>query len=51
MLYESAHVPPPIVYSDPMPLEPPQIGPLPPPEVVGGQIPLEHMAQLLATAL
>ena len=45
---ESAYVPTPIVQSDPMP---PQTGPPPPPEVVGGQIPLEQMAQLLATAL
>ena len=45
---ESAYVPPPTVQSDPMP---PQTGPPPPPEVVGGQIPLEQMAQLLATAL
>ena len=30
---------------------PPQTGPPPPPEVVGGQIPLEKMAQLLGTAL
>ena len=45
---ESAYVPPPTVQSDPMP---PQTGPPPPPEVVGGQIPLEKMAQLLATAL
>ena len=45
---ESAYVSPPIVQSDPMP---PQTGPPPPPEVVGGQIPLEQMAQLLATAL
>ena len=45
---ESAYFPPPIVHSDPMP---PQSGPPLPPEVVGGQIPLEQMAQLLATAL
>ena len=45
---ESAYVPPPIVQSDPMP---PQTGPPPSPEVVGGQIPLEQMAQLLATTL
>ena len=45
---ESAYVPPPTVQSDPMP---PQTGPPPPPEVVGGQIPLEQMAQLLATEL
>ena len=45
---ESAYVPPPTVQSDPMP---PQTGPPPPPEVVGGHIPLEQMAQLLATAL
>ena len=45
---ESAFVLPPTVLSDPMP---PQTGPPPPPEVVGGQIPLEQMAQLLATAL
>ena len=48
---ESAYVPPPIVQSDPMPSELPQTEPPPPPEVVGGQIPLEQMAQLLATAL
>ena len=42
---ESAHVPPPTGHSDPMPSEPPS------PEVVGGQIPLEQMAQLLSTAL
>ena len=30
---------------------PPRIGSPPSPEVVGGQIPLEQMAQLLATAL
>ena len=48
---ESAHVPLPTVHSDPMPSEPPQTGPSPPPEVVGEQIPLEHIAQLLATAL
>ena len=42
---ESTHVPLPTVHSDPMPSEPP------PPEVVGGQIPLEQMAQLLAIAL
>ena len=34
-----------------MPSEPPQTGPPPPSEVVGGQLPLEQMAQLLATAL
>ena len=34
-----------------MPPEPLQTEPPPPPEVVGGQIPLEQMAQLLATAL
>ena len=45
---EYAYVPPPTVQSDPMP---PQTGPPPPPEVVGGQISLEQMAQLLATAL
>ena len=45
---ESAYVPPPTVQSDPMP---PQTGPPPPPEVVGEQIPLEQMAQLLANAL
>ena len=44
---ESAYVPPPTVQSDPMP---PQTGLPTPPEVVGGQIPLEQMAQLLATA-
>ena len=48
---ESAHVPLPTVHSDPMPSEPPQTGLPPPPEVVGGQIPLEQMAQLLAIAL
>ena len=48
---EFVHVPPPTVHSDPMSLEPPQTGPKPPPKVVGGQIPLEQMAQLLATAL
>ena len=48
---ESAHVPPPTVHSDPMPLEPSQTKPPPPPEVMGEQIPLEQMAQLLATAL
>ena len=48
---ESAYVPPPTVHSDPMPSEPLQTGPPPPPEVVGGQIPLEQMAQLLAIAL
>ena len=48
---EYAHVSPPIVHSDPMPSKSPQTGPPPPPEVVGGQIPLEQMAQLLATAL
>ena len=45
---ESAYVPPPTVQSDPMP---PQTRPPQPPEVVGGQIPLEQMAQLLAIAL
>ena len=45
---ESAYVPPPTVQSNPMP---PQTGPPLPPEVMGGQIPLEQMAQLLATAL
>ena len=45
---ESAYVPPPAVQSDPMP---PQTGQPPPPEVVGGQISLEQMDQLLATAL
>ena len=45
---ESAYVSPPTVKSDPMP---PQTGPPSPPEVVGGQIPLEQMTQLLATAL
>ena len=45
---ESAYVSPPTIHSDPMP---PQTEPPPPPEVVGGQIPLEQMAQLLATAL
>ena len=48
---ESAYVPPPIVHNDPIPSEPPQTEPPPPPEVVGGQIPLEQMAQLLATTL
>ena len=45
---ESSYVSPPTIHSDPMP---PQIEPPPPPEVVGGQIPLEQMAQLLATTL
>ena len=45
---ESAYVSPPTIHSDPMP---PQTEPPPPPEVVGGQIPLEQMTQLLATAL
>ena len=36
---EFAYVPPPAV----------QLGPPPPPEVVGGQIPVEQMAQMLAT--
>ena len=45
---ESAYVSPPTIHSDPMP---PQTEPPPPPEVVGGHIPLEQMAQLLATAL
>ena len=48
---ESAYVPLPTVHNDSMPSEPLQIEPPPPPEVVGGQIPLEQMAQLLATAL
>ena len=48
---ESTYVPPPTVHCDPMPLEPQQTEPPPPPEVMGGQIPLEQMAQLLATAL
>ena len=48
---ESAHVPPPTVHSYPMPSEPLQIESPPPPEVMGGQIPLEQMAQLLATSL
>ena len=48
---ESVHVPPPTVHSDPMSSEPPQTGPTPSPKVVGGQIPLDQMAQLLATAL
>ena len=48
---ESVYVPPPTVHSDPMPSEPLQTDQPPPPEVVGGQIPLEQMAQLLATAL
>ena len=48
---ESAYVPPPTVHSDPMPSEPLQTEPPPPPEIVGGHIPLEQMAQLLATAL
>ena len=38
---ESAYVPPPTVQSDPIPSEPLQTGPPPPPEVLGGQIPLE----------
>ena len=41
---ESAYVHPPTVHSDPMPSEPPQTGPPSPPEVEGGQIPLELMA-------
>ena len=45
---ESVPVPPPTVQRDPMPS---QTRTPPPPEVVGGQIPLEQMAQLLATAL
>ena len=45
---ESAYVPPPTVQSDFMPQH---TRPPPPPEVMGGQIPLEQMAQLLATAL
>ena len=48
---ESAYVPPPIVRSDPMPSEPLQTEPPSPLEVVGEQIPLEQMAQLLAIAL
>ena len=48
---ESAYVPPPTVHSDPMPSESPQTEPPPPLEVVGGQLPLEQMAHLLATAL
>ena len=48
---ESAYVPPPTVHSDPMPSEPLQTKPQQPPEVVGEQIPLEQMAQLLATSL
>ena len=48
---ESTYVPPLTVHSDPMPSEPPQTEPPPPPKVVGGQIPLEQMAQLSATAL
>ena len=48
---ESAYVPPPTVHSDPMPSEPLQTEPPPPPVVMGGHIPLEQMAQLLATAL
>ena len=48
---ESAYVPPPTVHNDPMPSEPLQTEPSSPPEVVGGHIPLEQMAQLLATAL
>ena len=48
---ESVHVPPPTIHSNPMSSELPQTGPPPPPEVVGGQIPLEQMAQLLALAL
>ena len=47
----SAYVPPPTVHSDPMLSEPPQTEQPPPPEVVGGQIPLEQMAQLLSTVL
>ena len=45
---ESVHVPPSTVHRDPMPS---QTRMPPPPEVVGGQIPLEQMTQLLATAL
>ena len=48
---QSAYVRPPTIHSGPMPSEPPQTEPPPPLEVVGGQIPLEQMAQLLATAL
>ena len=48
---ESTYVPPPTVHSDPMPSEPPQTEPPPPSEVMGGQIPLEQIAQLLAIAL
>ena len=48
---ESAYVPPPAVHSDPMPSEPLQTEPPPLLEDVGGQIPLEQMAQFLATAL
>ena len=48
---ESAYVPPPTIHSNPMPSKPPQTGPPPPPKVVGGHIPLEQLAQLLATAL
>ena len=48
---ESAYVPPPTGHSDPMPSEPLQTEPPPPLEVVGGQIPLEQIAQLLAIAL
>ena len=45
---ESAYVSPPTIHSD---LMPPQTELPPPLEVVGEQIPLEQMAQLLATAL
>ena len=48
---ECAYVPPPTVHSDPMPSEPPHTDPPPPLEVMGGQISLEQMTQLLATAL
>ena len=45
---EYVHVPPPTVHRDPMPS---QTRTPPPPKVVEGQIPLEQMAHLLATAL
>ena len=43
---ESSHVPPP-----PVPSEPSQAGPPVPPEMAGGNIPVEQMAQILAAAL
>ena len=47
-----AVVPPPEEHVDEfayVPLPAVQLGPPPPPEVVGGQIPVEQMAQMLAT--